>query len=140
MMNEPISSIMTKNVITVRPEDTLSVVKDILFKKHLHHIPVTRGPKLVGIITSFDLVKLGKSVEDYVGLKVEEVMTRKVATMTPNEKVGAAAQVFLENLFHGLPIVDDDYNLVGIITTHDILKYQFHKEYPNHKLYWRSAE
>ena len=139
MMNEPISTIMTKDVVTVTPEDTLKVVKDILFTRHLHHLPVVQGKKLVGIFTSYDLVKLGKSAEEYAGIKVEDVMTRKIATMSPNEKIGAAAQVFLENLFHGLPIVDDSNNLVGIITTHDILKYQFHKEYPNHKLYWKTA-
>ncbi|MCB0563514.1 MAG: CBS domain-containing protein [Phaeodactylibacter sp.] len=139
MMNEPISTIMTKDVVTVRPEDSMAVVKDILFTKHLHHLPVLKGKKLVGIITSFDLVKLGKPEDEYSGIKVEEVMTTRVATMGPNDKIGAAAQVFLENLFHGLPIVDEDYNLMGIITTHDILKYQFHKEYPNHKLYWRTA-
>ena len=138
-MNEPISTIMTKDVVTVRPEDSMAVVKDILFTKHLHHLPVLKGKKLVGIITSFDLVKLGKPEDEYSGIKVEEVMTTRVATMGPNDKIGAAAQVFLENLFHGLPIVDEDYNLMGIITTHDILKYQFHKEYPNHKLYWRTA-
>lgn len=138
MMNEPISSIMTKNVITVRPDDTLSVVKEILFTKHIHHIPVLQGRKLIGIITSFDLIKLGKSVDEYANIKVEEIMTKKIATMSPNEKIGAAAQVFLENLFHGLPIVDDDNNLIGIITTHDVLKYEFHKEYPNHKLYWKT--
>ena len=139
MMNEPISTIMTKDVVTVRPEDSMAVVKDILFTKHLHHLPVLKGKKLVGIITSFDLVKLGKPADEYLGIKVEEVMTTRVATMGPNDKIGAAAQVFLENLFHGLPIVDENYNLMGIITTHDILKYQFHKEYPNHKLYWRTA-
>ncbi|MCB0559873.1 MAG: CBS domain-containing protein [Lewinellaceae bacterium] len=139
MMNEPISTIMTKDVVTVRPEDNMAVVKDILFKKHLHHLPVLKDKKLVGIITSFDLVKLGKPSDEYSGIKVEEVMTTRIATMGPNDKIGAAAQVFLENLFHGLPIVDENYNLVGIITTHDILKYQFHKEYPNHKLYWRTA-
>ena len=139
MMNEPISTIMTKDVVTVRPEDSMAVVKDILFTKHLHHLPVLKGKKLVGIITSFDLVKLGKPSDEYSGIKVEEVMTTRIATMGPNDKIGAAAQVFLENLFHGLPIVDENYNLVGIITTHDILKYQFHKEYPNHKLYWRTA-
>ena len=139
MMNEPISTIMTTDVVTVRPDDTLAVVKDILFTKHLHHIPVVQGKKLIGIITSFDLVKLGKSAEEYSGVKVEDIMTRRVATMSPNEKIGAAAQVFLENLFHGLPIVDDDNNLLGIITTHDVLKYEFNKEYPNHKLYWRTA-
>ena len=140
MMNEPISTIMTKDVVTVRPEDSMAVVKDILFTKHLHHLPVLKGKKLVGIITSFDLVKLGKPEDEYSGIKVEEVMTTRVATMGPNDKIGAAAQVFLENLFHGLPIVDENYNLVGIITTHDILKYQFHKEYPNHKLYWRTPK
>ncbi len=139
MMNEPISTIMTTDVVTVRPGDTLSVVKEILFTRHLHHIPVVQGKKLIGIITSFDLVKLGKAAEEYDNIKVEEIMTKRVATMAPNEKIGAAAQVFLENLFHGLPIVDDDNNLVGIITTHDILKYEFNKEYPNHKLYWRGA-
>ena len=140
MMNEPISTIMTKDVVTVRPEDNMAVVKDILFKKHLHHLPVLKDKKLVGIITSFDLVKLGKPSDEYSGIKVEEVMTTRIATMGPNDKIGAAAQVFLENLFHGLPIVDENYNLVGIITTHDILKYQFHKEYPNHKLYWRTPK
>ena len=140
MMNEPISTIMTTDVVTVRPDDTLAVVKDILFTKHLHHIPVVQGKKLIGIISSFDLVKLGKSAEEYSGVKVEDIMTRRVATMSPNEKIGAAAQVFLENLFHGLPIVDDDNNLLGIITTHDVLKYEFNKEYPNHKLYWRTPK
>ena len=65
-------------------------------------------------------------------------MTKKVATLYANEKIGAAAQVFLENLFHGLPIVDENDNLIGIVTTHDVLKYEFLKEYPNHELYWRT--
>ena len=63
-------------------------------------------------------------------------MTTKVATLGPTELIGAAAQVFLEHLFHGLPIVDEDHNLVGIVTTHDILKYQFYKAYPEHRKYW----
>ena len=136
MMNEPISSIMTKKVVTVRPQDTLEVVKDILFFKHVHHIPVVEGHTLVGIITSFDLVRLGRCQDEYKHVKVSEVMTTKVATLGPNDKIGAAAEVFLENLFHGLPIVNEDKDLVGIITTHDVLKYEFYKEYPNHKIYW----
>lgn len=135
-MNEPISTIMTKKVLTVRPQDTLEVVKDILFFKHVHHIPVVEGRTLIGIITSFDLVRLGRCQDEYKSIKVSEVMTTKVATLTPNDKIGAAAEIFLENLFHGLPIVNEDQDLVGIITTHDVLKYEFYKEYPNHKIYW----
>ncbi len=139
MMNEPISSIMTRNVITVRPEDPLIAVKNLLFEKHLHHIPVVEGTKLVGIVTSYDLFKLGIPFEEYKDRKVADVMTKRVATLSPSNKIGAAAEVFLENLFHGLPIVDEDRNLVGIITTHDVLKYEFYKEYPNHKELWATT-
>jgi len=136
MMNDPISSIMTTKVVTVRPEDTLEAVKDILFFKKVHHIPVVEGRKLVGIITSYDLVKLGKRQEDYRAIQVKDVMTSHVATLEPHDKIGAAAQVFLENLFHGLPIVNEDHDLVGIITSLDVLRYEFHREYPEHRIYW----
>lgn len=131
MMNERIRSIMTPDVVTVHPEDSLEVVKVLLFEKHFHHLPVVDNGKLVGIITSWDLIKSNKKFEEYGNYKVKELMTKKVATLGPNESLGAAAMIFLKHLFHGLPIIDDERNLVGIITTHDILKYNFLKEYPD---------
>lgn len=131
MMNERIRSIMTTDVMTVHPEDSLEVVKKLLFEKHFHHLPVVDNGKLVGIITSWDLIKSNKKFEEYGNFKVKELMTKKVATLGPNESLGAAAMIFLKHLFHGLPIIDDERNLVGIITTHDILKYNFLKEYPD---------
>jgi len=131
-MNERISSIMTTNVVTVQPEESLESVKHLLFEKHFHHLPVVDATgKLEGIITSWDLIKSNKRFEEYGDFKVRDLMTVKVATLGPNDLVGAAAMVFLKHLFHGLPIVDDDRQLVGIITTHDILKYEFRKEYPD---------
>lgn len=144
MMNEPISTIMITKVVTVSPDDKLTVVKDILFNKRFHHIPVVKGPnnKLVGIISSHDIFKLNRKFEEYDSLTVSEVMTRKIATLRPEEKIGAAAQVFLRHLFHGLPIVNDNLELLGIITTHDILKYNYDKEYPNDEfeIEWRNLE
>ncbi|MCB0707150.1 MAG: CBS domain-containing protein [Saprospiraceae bacterium] len=136
MMNEPLSSIMTRDVVTVGPDIKLSVVKDLLFDTGYHHLPVVEGPnkKLVGILTSYDLLKSGKTFAEYDHILVREVMTTKVAHLGPREKIGAAAQVFLRKLFHGLPIVNDDHELVGIVTTHDILRYEFDKEYPGDRL------
>jgi CBS domain-containing protein len=132
MMNERISAIMSTKVIGVKPDDSLEVVKTLLFEKHFHHLPVTDDDGiLVGIITSWDLIKSNKRFEEYGNFKVSDLMTKKVATLGPNDSVGAAAMVFLRHLFHGLPIVDDDKRLVGIITTHDIMKYEFQKEYPD---------
>lgn len=130
MMNERLSSIMTRNVVTVKPTDTLTVVKEILFTRGFHHVPVVEGKKLCGIITTYDLVKINEKFEAYDKYLVKDVMKQKVVTLTENELVGAAAQIFLKHLFHGLPILDNDDELVGIVTTHDILKYEFLKEYP----------
>ncbi|MBI1224124.1 MAG: CBS domain-containing protein [Bacteroidetes bacterium] len=132
MMNERISTFMTPNVVTVHPDDTLEVVKKLLFEKHFHHLPVVdSNGKLKGIITSWDLIKSNKRFEEYGDYKVADLMTTNVATLGPNDLLGAAAMVFLKHLFHGLPIVGDDGTLLGIITTHDILKYEFQKEYPD---------
>ena len=134
MMNEPLSAIMTTDIVTVSPDDNLDAVKEILFTQRIHHVPVVDGPKLVGIITSYDIMKLNMKFEDYSSTRVRDVMTTKVVTLEPHEKIGAASQVFLRHLFHGIPIVDDAGNLAGIVTTHDIMKYQFDREYPNDEL------
>lgn len=123
---------MTTEVVTVHPDDSLEVVKRLLFEKHFHHLPVVDDDgKLVGIITSWDLIKSNKRFEEYGSFSVRDLMTTKIATLGPNELIGAAAMVFLRHLFHGLPIVNDNGYLVGMITTHDVLKYEFMKEYPN---------
>ena len=135
-MNESIATIMTKNVISISSSETLDKVKDVLYKKHIHHLPVVDDNKLVGIITSFDLGKIDSG--DYNTIKVGDIMTQKLAYLSADDKIGTAAEVFLENRFHGIPIVNAKHNLVGIITTHDILMHLFDKEYPNHKLNWRT--
>lgn len=132
MMNEPVSTIMTTRLFTVKPDDKLSVVKDLLHNHRIHHIPVVDGTQLVGIITTGDLFWLGKSFAEYDQVSVSEVMTRKIATLEPNDKVGSVAEVFLEHRFHCIPVCEQG-NLLGLVTMHDILKYEFNKEYPNEK-------
>jgi len=133
MMNEPLSAIMTRQVVTVGPEDKLSKVKEILFSRRFHHVPVVEGPnnKLLGIVTTYDLVKVNSTFEGMDDIIVKDVMTTKLATLQPQEKIGAAAQIFLRDLFHGVPIINDDRELLGIVTVHDILGYSYYKAYPD---------
>jgi CBS domain-containing protein len=133
MMNEPISSIMSTNVVALNVTDDLSAVMDILKKNRVHHLPVVDGKKLVGIVTSWDLLKLNRTFEEYQNIKVSDVMTRKLAVLEPNMHIGSAAEVLLANLFHAIPIVNDDYELMGIVTAFDILRYEHDKEYPPFK-------
>lgn len=129
MMNDALSSIMTQKVITVAPTDNLLKVRIIFLENKLHHIPVTEGNKLVGIITTADLWKLEKCYTDYAEMSVNQVMTTKIAKLLPTDKIGVAAELFLENKFHAVPIVEGD-TLVGIVSSFDVMSYSFRKAYP----------
>lgn len=130
MMNELVHTHMTKDVITLGPDSTLGEARDILIGKRIHHIPILEGKKLVGMVTSWDLFKLGKSVAEYQNMKVKEIMTTKVATLDPDQHLGAVAEVLTRHLFHAVPIVNDEHELLGIVTSTDIIRYEHTKEYP----------
>lgn len=131
MMNEPVSTIMTSDLITLGPNDSLDKVRQLFKEKRIHHLPVVDDNQhLVGLVTTYDLFKMGKAADEYADIKVSEIMTTKLAKLEPTAKVGTAAEIFLENLFHALPIVDNE-KLIGIVTTFDILRYEFRKEYPS---------
>lgn len=131
MMNEPVRSIMTTQVITLNPNSTLGEARSILLEKRIHHLPVVDGRKLVGLVTSWDIFKLGKSADEYSTIPVTEIMTTRLATLEPEDKIGAVAEVLMEHLFHAIPIVNHDYELEGIVTSYDLLRYEFRKEYPD---------
>jgi CBS domain-containing protein len=129
MMNEPLSSIMTRNVVTAGPDDSLTVARDIFMHNRVHHLPILEGRKLVGIVTTYDLFKFQGRNGSYETSRIKDVMTTHIATLEPEDKVGSAAELFLENLFHAVPIVKNG-DLQGIVTSFDVLKYEFRKEYP----------
>jgi predicted transcriptional regulator len=128
----PVSTIMTTNVISVAERDRLTTVRDI-FKEHaIHHIPVTRSGKVVGIISREDLLLfmkgLGENTLEKIinetrlnNYNVEVIMTRGVGKLEPTDRINVALDIFAKNLFRALPVVEDD-KLVGIVTTFDIIK------------------
>ncbi len=129
-MNEPVSTIMSSDLITIHPDDRLSTILDLLANHRIHHFPVVRDGRLEGLVTTYDLFKINLKHEEMEQMAVGEVMTRRLAVLEPTAKVGTAAEIFLENLFHALPVVERG-KLVGIVTSFDVLKYSYRKEYPN---------
>ena len=129
MMNETVAGIMSTELKTVTPGDSLQEVRNILTSHRIHHVPVVEGKKLVGLVTTYDLFKINIEHKDYASTKVADVMTRKLAVIEPTDKVGTAAEIFMEHLFHAVPVVSNG-DLVGIVTSFDVLKYEYNKEYP----------
>jgi acetoin utilization protein AcuB len=128
----PIKSIMSTQLITVNPKDKLSLVQEIFDKHRIHHIPVVRFREIVGLISKSDFLHFlrgfQRNEEDrYVNearLRVynaEDIMTGGLAKLAPDDRIDVALQIFLENRFHAIPIVENN-ELVGILTTFDIIK------------------
>lgn len=135
-MNLPVAEIMTRDLLIVEPEDKVEKVRDIFQSNNVHHVPVVnKHGKLVGIISKTDFNRVNhvltlfdsekyKDFNDmlYRSIKAEEIMTKQVATIAPDDPLTIAADMFKENLFHAIPVVDRGI-LVGIITTHDLISY-----------------
>jgi acetoin utilization protein AcuB len=128
----PISTIMTTKIIAINPDDTLDMVREIFENHNIHHIPVVRHNTLLGMISKHDYDNfhrgLSSNFEDrFVNNtlmkthKAKEIMVEKLAKLEPTDRINVALEVFSLNRFHALPVVDNG-ELVGIVTTHDIIK------------------
>lgn len=128
----PVSTIMTKSLITVSPDDPVKLIKEIFATHKIHHIPVVRQKKIVGIISKSDFSAyysgMSRHFEDRFLTetllqlhKAEEIMTKKLATVESTAQIAVVVEVFKENILHALPVVDND-ELVGIVTIHDIIE------------------
>ena len=129
----PVKSLMTTNLITVNPDDKLIKIKEIFEKNKIHHIPVVHGKDMVGLISKTDFVYFmrgfNRSEEDKFvnearlrAYKAEDIMTKGLAKLNPNARINVALEIFMENRFHAVPVVEDNGELVGIVTTFDIIK------------------
>lgn len=114
-----VRDVMTKQVITAGPEDSISAAAKIFAEKAFNHLPIVDDKgKLLGIVTSWDLaVALGTGKE-----KLNEIMTRKVVTVHENEPVDVAARELEQHNISGLPVINAGGVVRGIITSEDISK------------------
>jgi len=133
MKTTAIQKLMTKNLIKLNLEDSLTKAES-LFKKHkIRHLPVVRGSKIVGMLSYNDLLRIsfadstnddGDTVETtvYDMFSLEQVMSKQVSYVNASDPIGKAADLFTKENFHALPVLEND-NLVGIVTTTDMIRH-----------------
>jgi len=103
---------------SLSPEHTLKDADDLMAKFRISGVPITEGKKLVGIITNRDL----KFETDFTK-KIKESMTSEgLITAKEGITLEEAKMILAKARKEKLPIVDDDYNLKGLITIKDIEK------------------
>lgn len=122
---------MTESVLTVDVNDPAGEILRLFAGYPVHHLPVVDGPRVVGMLSSADVMKLelflprgsGTPIE-YLNqrMKVGALLRRAPVTILPHQPVEAAARLMAENGVHALAVVDAHERLLGIITTTDIMQ------------------
>jgi len=129
----PISKVMTRKPATVCPDDNFETVRNLLEKQGFHHVPVVENDMLAGIVSYTDYLRIIRDL--YANAKeqranehllqtmlVKEVMTKHPVCLAPSDTVEDALRIFKTNHFHAIPVVEGNRHLVGILTTHDLIK------------------
>lgn len=149
-MSETVADVMSRDLIVVHPETSLSEAISILAERRISGLPVIdQNNKLVGVISETDLMwrETGATPPPYImildsviylknpaeyerdlhkalGQSVGEVMTTKdIVTITPEKSVRQAAQLMNDRKVHRLIVTDPTDTVVGVITRGDIVRF-----------------
>jgi CBS domain-containing protein len=123
-----VRDLMTADVVSMSPGDTLADLADRMADENIRHMPIVdRDGDLVGFVTDRELAELVRGVplslqRDLLGSRrVREIMPTEIDTVEPDQSLREAAQMLLENKVGGLPVVEGSH-LVGILTESDFVR------------------
>ena len=115
-----IREVMTADVKTATPEMPLSKVLEILRLNRISGLPVVENDRLAGVLSLEDIVRALQKNE--LSAPTSQYMTREVVTIANYDSIVNAISTFTEKQLGRLPVVDEDYKLVGMITKGDITR------------------
>jgi CBS domain-containing protein len=112
--------VMSRNLLTVAPEDPLKQVAERMVSRDVGAALVTEGEKLVGIVTERDVLRaVARGIDD--GTRVADLMTPDPETMEPDESTQHAAVLMIHGGFRHLPIMEGD-EVVGMLSIRDLMR------------------
>jgi len=123
---------MTRDVITISPDTSIMEAGQLMVDRTIRRLPVVENEALIGIVTyndvrgaraavtgSLDIWELSYRLSK---LTIREIMTPNPVTISPDDTIGQAAQLMLNYMIGGLPVMDHNGRLIGIITESDIFR------------------
>lgn len=126
-----VGRIMRKELVTIPPDTTLRKAKDIIEEKRINHLlVVNEDGNLTGIVSDRDVKQSWASPATTLSvhelnyllnqLTVENIMAKKIITISPGTTIERAAKIMQDNRINALPVIESD-KLVGIITSTDVM-------------------
>ena len=115
-----VKDVMNKNVVVGKFDVTIREATKVMNKFHIGSLVVLKEEKIVGIVTERNVLESVAAGKDPDATAVEDIMTKKIVTIDPDETVEAAVDLMTQNKIKKLPVVEND-KIKGIITASDIV-------------------
>jgi acetoin utilization protein AcuB len=128
--SDPVNRLMTEPVVSIDVSAPAGEMLRLFAAHPFHHLPVVDGGKVVGMLSSADVLKLeaflprrGTVSAEFLNqrLHVEQLMRRPPITVAGTQSVEQATSLMTRHGIHALPVTDSSDKLLGIITTTDII-------------------
>ena len=124
---------MTAHVITLNRSDDLETAERLFKSWKIRHIPVVNGKQIIGMLSYTDLLRISfaDAVDEneydvdttvYNMFTIEQVMAKNLVSVPSTATIKEVAELLAKKEFHALPVVDNN-ELVGIVTTTDLINY-----------------
>ena len=129
-----ISKVMTRNVVTIDQDADISQAQEKMSKNHFRHLPVVdENNFLIGIVTDRDIRSALPSShladddrreerKSFSGIKIKDIMARDPVTISPLYTIQDALLLLQQKRFGAFPVVDEQGNLIGILSVRDLLR------------------
>jgi len=121
---------MTEGVVCIAPDATVADASRLMETNGVRRLPVTRDGRAIGVLSFGDVRAAMSSLEaqkvvggESFAPAVEDVMTPDPITIPPDASLALAAQTMLQLKVSGLPVVEDDGQLIGVISASDLFRY-----------------
>lgn len=125
-----VNEVMTRDPLTVEPDDTIREAEEIMTENDVRQLPVVRGTELLGIITDRDIRSfLGGRLlispeerERAMNTKVGSIMSTQPISVSADDDLREVIETLIEEKVGGIPVVDEEQGLIGIVTYVDVLR------------------
>ena len=118
-----VAEIMTTELETLGPDDMLADARRLMTERHIHHVPIVDGERLVGLISHRDVLAATGSWQtqpDETTIPLSQVMRTELSTVSPDTQLRAAALHMEKHRFGCLPVLENEM-LCGIVTETDFV-------------------
>lgn len=117
-----VADIMTKDTMTLRPEQSFAEVVGLMANQSFRHVLVVDSDeRLHGVISDRDVLRALSRTPDWSKKSVSEIMTSDLITSTPDSPLSVAVRLMLEKRINCLPVISADGRVCGILTSTDLL-------------------